>query len=230
MNDQTQLYKKATQLVGDLAEADQLRWDVEKILDAALGRNAEDGTGQGLAADVALVVRQRDEARAELQQLRQQETARRRNEEAGYLEHRDALVTALGQHTSMSSHTLMRLITDDVAPLAQSYSQIEAELLEWRSGQHTTDLHGLLDETLGAIRQLTTHLEADAQREQDRAELPTTGDTCMSGDLGGPDGDEPFPCHAPAAPSLKFCADHADGPVVETNVNEPLKFTHDTEE
>jgi len=42
------------------------RGRVEEVLDAALGSNEEDGTGEGLAADVALVVHQRDEARAAL--------------------------------------------------------------------------------------------------------------------------------------------------------------------
>lgn len=37
----------------------------DKVLDRALGSNEEDGAGEGLAADVALLAQHRDEARAE---------------------------------------------------------------------------------------------------------------------------------------------------------------------
>jgi hypothetical protein len=44
---------------------------VEKVLTDALGPDEEDGTGDGTAADVALAVHQRDEARAELAKARE---------------------------------------------------------------------------------------------------------------------------------------------------------------
>jgi hypothetical protein len=48
------------------------RVEVEDVLDKALGPNEEDGAGEGLAADVALVVQQRDQARAEAVELRRE--------------------------------------------------------------------------------------------------------------------------------------------------------------
>ena len=44
--------------------------DVQAVLDKALGTEEEDGAGAGIAADVALLAGQRDEARAEVAELR----------------------------------------------------------------------------------------------------------------------------------------------------------------
>lgn len=47
------------------------RWlQVERVLDQAIGTEVEDGAGEGLASDVALLATQRDEARTELQRER----------------------------------------------------------------------------------------------------------------------------------------------------------------
>jgi len=43
---------------------------VQRVLDEALGPNGEDGTGEGIAADVHLLAQQRDAARAEVERLR----------------------------------------------------------------------------------------------------------------------------------------------------------------
>jgi hypothetical protein len=48
---------------------EQAYMDVQKILDGALGTEEEDGAGAGIAADVAMVVAQRDRARAEAKRL-----------------------------------------------------------------------------------------------------------------------------------------------------------------
>jgi hypothetical protein len=45
-------------------------FNVQSVLDKALGPDEEDGAGEGIAADVALLAEQRDEARAELEQLK----------------------------------------------------------------------------------------------------------------------------------------------------------------
>lgn len=50
--------------------AARIHGEVEAVLDRALGTDEADGTGEGLAADVALVVSQRDAARAEVERLR----------------------------------------------------------------------------------------------------------------------------------------------------------------
>jgi hypothetical protein len=45
---------------------EQAYMDVQKVLDKALGTEEEDGTGEGIASEVWLLARQRDEARADL--------------------------------------------------------------------------------------------------------------------------------------------------------------------
>lgn len=49
-------------------------WQVQEVLDEALGPNEEDGTGQGIVAEVALVVQQREEAIAERDRYREHST------------------------------------------------------------------------------------------------------------------------------------------------------------
>jgi hypothetical protein len=65
-------------LPADLAEGLRVRndsmWeraymDVQAVLDKALGTREEDGAGEGIAADVALLVRQRNNARTEAERL-----------------------------------------------------------------------------------------------------------------------------------------------------------------
>lgn len=197
------------------------RLAIEQILDGALGPNAEDGTGEGIAADVAYVVRQRDEARAEANDLHDRARHVREDNEEGYARHREELIKALGQHADPTARTIQQLIQRDVAALAEAYDTVEAELIEWRTGQRAVEasvmqwkeITGRLDETLAAVRILTAHLTDD---EQLRGELPTGGDPCPVGVGGGPDGDDFAPCNQPAAPGLEVCAEHADGPVVET--------------
>ena len=45
--------------------------DANKVLDRYLGTNGEDGTGDGLAANIDLLGRQRDEAKQENKRLRE---------------------------------------------------------------------------------------------------------------------------------------------------------------
>jgi hypothetical protein len=45
-------------------------WQVQEVLDDALGHNEEDGVGEGVATDVRLLVAQRDDARTKLFAIR----------------------------------------------------------------------------------------------------------------------------------------------------------------
>jgi hypothetical protein len=58
------------QLQDDVRMHMNVRLEVEKILDVALGPNEEDGAGGGLAADVALVADRLKRMQAELEQLK----------------------------------------------------------------------------------------------------------------------------------------------------------------
>jgi hypothetical protein len=47
-------------------------FEIQRVLDQALGPNVTDGAGLGIVADVQLLAQQRDEARAELERLREE--------------------------------------------------------------------------------------------------------------------------------------------------------------
>ncbi|NUR80767.1 MAG: hypothetical protein HOQ21_10025 [Dermatophilaceae bacterium] len=219
-----------------LQDAEGYRLAVEQVLDGALGPNAEDGTGEGIAADVAYLVRQRDEARAEANDLHDRARHVREDNDEGYARHREELIKALGQHADPSALTIQQLIERDVVDLVEAFDTIEAELVEWRTGQRAveasavqwTQIQSTLDATLAAVQQLAGRLDED-DREKLRGELPVGGDLCPVGVESGPDGEDYAPCNAPTAPSLETCADHADGPVTETTA-EPVRFTHDVED
>lgn len=73
----TELRAEVKRLTGQLAKAksdgqmyQDRYWAVQEVLDVALGPNEEDGSGEGMAADVHLLAQQREEARAEAEQLR----------------------------------------------------------------------------------------------------------------------------------------------------------------
>jgi len=51
--------------------SEQAYHDANKVLDRYLGTNGEDGTGDGLAANIGLLGRQRDEAKQENNRLRE---------------------------------------------------------------------------------------------------------------------------------------------------------------
>jgi len=77
-------------------------------------------------------------------------------------------------------------------------------------------------------RVIVTAIEpTEAEPAGQQGELPTTG-TCSGGDLGGPDGDEPFYCNDDAVPGSEYCAAHDHGPVSETNVAPGVSGEADT--
>jgi hypothetical protein len=56
--------------VSDKDMYERAYWDIQRILDEALGTREGDGAGAGIAADVRLVAEQRDILRAELRNKR----------------------------------------------------------------------------------------------------------------------------------------------------------------
>jgi hypothetical protein len=71
-------------IVADRAMYEIAYWAVEKVLDEALGTEEEDGSGGGIAAEVYLLMEQRNQARAEVARLTAERDAARARMEIVY--------------------------------------------------------------------------------------------------------------------------------------------------
>lgn len=243
-------------------DAERRCLDVEDVLDAALGPNEGDGTGQGLAADVAVLAQQRDtlawlhaEACHNLSESLDRENRRRENEHVGYLQHRDAIIKALGQHAALSTHTLMWHITNDVEALREAYDTVENELIEWRTGQRAVEASMMqwgevtskLDATLAAVHQLAGQIVGDTQLKKISGKLPaeptfpSAGQRAAATDLDGRAvvgtiaGFFAWNDETSTNDRAYFTLDDGTETVVTVASLEPappaeLKFTHDDEE
>jgi chromosome segregation ATPase len=118
------------------------------------------------------------EAKHNHQKVLDRERWRQESEHVGYLAHRDELLEALGQHAQLPATSLKRHITEDVTALREAYGTVEAELIEWRTGQRAVEasavqwveIRSTLDETLAAVRKLAHDVAGD--EEHFEGELP----------------------------------------------------------